>query len=389
VKTDWNEKEPAIRKRVLAHFVYDIISAEWDQGGSKLHTAISSGKYQEEISGSAWESALTSMFEKENVAQERKNVARASNADIAFLNCLYLTKFTAMDQLSLERFDIEHIATKDMMKDLIQRTSESGGLPISSIANLCYLPEFENRSKGKKTFYQDTGYLKRVTLQDLEEKFSFTRAEDLEWVSLPFDMGDFEDLKNEYFHFLQKRFEIQKKKFYEVMGINPQRIGVSVPKVQSTQINRPAVKISATYEPIVNSISKHFGREFFYQARTLVVDSTSKIGAILSYSKMYPQGTRRKYWFAVHPKKIEQCKADKAYYVFACSDDNVAVALPIDFLKLQLDSLNISNPEDSVRKYYHMVLFVNANNVTWLLSRPEIVEVDVSDYCIGIQSEHP
>lgn len=35
-----------------------------------------------------------------------------------------------------------------------------------------------------------------------------------------------------------------------------------------------------------------------------------------------------------------------------------------------------------------MVLFVNAHNVTWLLSRPEIAEVDVSDYCIGIQTEH-
>lgn len=387
VKPDWCEKEPAIRKRIFAHFVYDIISAEWDQGGTKLHTAISSGKYHEDIPASAWESALTNMFEREKTSQERKNVSNASNADIAFLNCIYLTRYTAMDQLSPGKFDIEHIATKDLMKDLIRTTSDSGGLPISSVANLCYLPEFENRSKGRKTFYQDNGYLSRVTLQEIEEKYSFTQKDDLEWVNLPFYMGDFEDLKNEYYAFLQKRFAIQKSKFYEAMGINPKAIGQALPPPRDATDNRARANISATYEPIVDSLSLHFGRPLSHLARTIVIDEENEIGAILSYSKMYPQGIRRKYWFALHPNKIAQCAAKQVYYVFTCSDDNVAVAFPIAYLTSRLEYLNTSNPDDPDKKYYHVVLFAAGDKVTWLLSKPEVREVDVSEFVIGVRTQ--
>lgn len=91
-KADWNEKEELIKKRVFEHFVFDIISVEWDQGSSKLHQAIVTGKYNEYIASSAWESALTNMYEKEKLSQERSSVRKASNADIAFLNCIYLNK---------------------------------------------------------------------------------------------------------------------------------------------------------------------------------------------------------------------------------------------------------------------------------------------------------
>ena len=384
-KASWDENENLVRKRIFAHFVFDIINVEWDQGGSKLHQAISSGKYHDDISASAWESALTNMYEKEKSCQERNKVAKASNADIAFMNCIYLTRFTAMDQLSLEKFDIEHIATKDLMKEIIQRTTETGGLPISSIANLCYLPEYENRAKGNKTFYQDTHYLSRVTLQDIEDKYSFTTEEDLEWVDLPFDMGDFEDLKNEYMAFIDKRFDIQKRKFYEVIGVDPKIIG-AVPTVEKAQTEARTerrihtLKVSATYEPIIRGLSSFFNREFINQSRTLVADTGNKIGVIMAYSKMYPQGTRRKYWFAIHPKKMEQSTAEKGYYVFACSDDNIAVAVPIDFLKERLECLNLSNQNIVDKKYYHMVLFVDGIKVSWLLSKPEIQEMDISHF---------
>ncbi len=387
IKSSWSENEPLIRKRVFSHFVYDIINSQWDQGSSKLHLWINSGKYHEDISASAWESALTNMYEKEVSCQERKNVAKASNADIAFMNCIYLTKFTALDQLSLERFDIEHIATKDLMKELIQKTAETGGLPISSVANLCYLPEYENRAKGKKTFYQDSNYLSRISLKDIEEKYSFTSKEDLEWVELPFDMGDFEDLKNEYLEFLQKRFSIQKRKFYEVMEVNPDVIGKSASTqnaLLSTQTDSKEIKPSATYEPVVRALSLYFGREFHYLARTIVKDFTNEICAVMAYSKMYPQGRRKKYWFAVHPKKMEQCSISNGYYVFACSDDHIAVAFPLDKLYHILDGLNVSNADNIQRKYYHMVLFVDGGKVSCLLSHPEVKEIDVSQYCFDM-----
>ena len=389
VKQSWTDNEELYKRRIFAHFVYDIIIVEWDQGSSKLHNAITSGKYMEPISPTAWESALSNLFEKEQARQERTKVDGVSKADIAFLNCIYLSKFTAMDQLSLEKFDIEHIAPQDLMKDLIKRTSENGGLPISCVANLCYLPEYENRAKGKKTFYQDTSYLTRVTLQDIEEKYSFTSSDDLEWVELPFDMGDFEDLKSEYLSFLQARFEIQKLRFYEVMGINPEE-AKRVP-TQNTIMTAPMqtgrlkkTKPSSTYDPIISALSHHFGKNLICNARTLVSDEAGKFAAVMAYSKMYPQGIRRKYWFAVHPKKIASCTAENNYYVFACSDDEIAVVFPMSALQGLIERLNVTNPENPGKRYYHMVLFAENGGAKCLLSHPEIAEIDVTEYCIHL-----
>lgn len=389
VKQNWTDNEELYKRRIFAHFVYDIIIVEWDQGSSKLHNAITSGKYMEPISPTAWESALSNLFEKEQARQERTKVDGVSKADIAFLNCIYLSKFTAMDQLSLEKFDIEHIAPQDLMKELIKRTSENGGLPISCVANLCYLPEYENRAKGKKTFYQDTSYLTRVTLQDIEEKYSFTSSDDLEWVELPFDMGDFEDLKSEYLSFLQTRFETQKLRFYEVMGISPEE-AKRVP-AQNTIMTAPMqtgrlkkTKPSSTYDPIISALSRRFGKNLICNARTLVSDEAGKFAAVMAYSKMYPQGIRRKYWFAVHPKKIASCTAENNYYVFACSDDEIAVAFPMSALQGLIERLNVTNPDNPEKRYYHMVLFAENGGAKCLLSHPEIAEIDVTEYCIHL-----
>ena len=56
-----------------------------------------------------------------------------------------------MDQLSIDKFDVEHIAPKEQMRKLIE-ACKGEGLPISCIANLCYLPEYVNRSKKDRNF---------------------------------------------------------------------------------------------------------------------------------------------------------------------------------------------------------------------------------------------
>ena len=124
-----------------------------------------------------------------------------------------------MDQLSIDKFDVEHIATKDEMKSL-NRLTNGEGLPISHIANLCYLPEYENRSKGSKNFYQDNEYLKKSgnTLETIESKYSFTKAEDLEFMDLPYNDSDFDALKEYYLEFIKSRNKIIKEKFLTALG---------------------------------------------------------------------------------------------------------------------------------------------------------------------------
>lgn len=83
---------------------------------------------------------------------ERKSIANPKSEEYVLLNCIYLNTFTAMDQLSVDKFDIEYIAPKEQMRKLID-VCKGDGLPVSCIANLCYLPEKANRSKGARKFY--------------------------------------------------------------------------------------------------------------------------------------------------------------------------------------------------------------------------------------------
>lgn len=218
-RKSWATNRPILEKNMVQHFVYDIITDEWSNGGTnKIYSAAKPNKYMKKIPKSAWESALNGWFEQEKMRNEKSKVASTTNADLVILNCIYLSTFTALDQLSIEKFDVEHIAPKDQMKDLIV-TCKDEGLPISNIGNLCYLPEYVNRSKKKKNFYQDTKYLNKINLSEVETKFSFTMKADLEWMDMPYSKGDYEQLKEFYMDFLKKRFNIQKDKFYTSLGI--------------------------------------------------------------------------------------------------------------------------------------------------------------------------
>ena len=53
-------------------------------------------------------------------------------------------------------------------------------LPVSCIANLCYLPEDINRGKGEKTIYEIHNMSMPIGV--LENKFSFTSSADFDWM---------------------------------------------------------------------------------------------------------------------------------------------------------------------------------------------------------------
>ncbi|MCT4605625.1 MAG: hypothetical protein N4A64_05880 [Marinisporobacter sp.] len=118
-RRSWTTNRPILEKNMVQHFVYDIITDEWSNGGTnKLHSVSKPNKYMKEIPKVAWESALSGWFEQENLRNEKSKVASTKNADIVILNCIYLSTFTALDQLSIEKFDVEHIAPKEIMYSL-------------------------------------------------------------------------------------------------------------------------------------------------------------------------------------------------------------------------------------------------------------------------------
>lgn len=220
-KDSWKSNQSKLSQNLLHHYVYDIIDGYWNEGSDKPYAAIKERKYNIEISKNAWNSLLNNYFE--NSLQQADTCYSAVKTptiqDQIILNCVYLDLFTANDQLGNQNFDIEHLATKKLMQQHLQNTGLAS-LPISSIANLCYLPQTGNRAKHEKTIYQQYGEDENL-IMNIEKKYSFTTKEELEWIELPYEINDQKELKADYENFLRTRFETMLKKFLNSLNIIP------------------------------------------------------------------------------------------------------------------------------------------------------------------------
>lgn len=218
-KDTWSRDKDIIYSRIQHHYVFGLVNNDWHDGGiGKMYSDVKERAFMEEISKKSWEGLLDGYFSKSLMAREVKKVANPTNADIVLLNCIYLNTFTVNDQLSNARFDVEHLATKERMKNLIQQT-QCMGLPISSIANQCYLPEDINRQKKSKTIYEeDREHKLLIPISEIEEKYSFTQPQDFDFLYLPYQNGDYKALEDYYVAFLEKRFDIQKQKIFKFLG---------------------------------------------------------------------------------------------------------------------------------------------------------------------------
>lgn len=223
-KSDWTDKLKILKITLPQHYVYDIISHNWAEGAfGKIYSILNENKYLHTIEKELWDSKLDDWLLNMNGRKEKKSVANPKSIEKLFLNCVYLNQFSAQDQLSESNFDIEHLATKESMKSIIKKHSWEG-LPISSIGNLCYLPEYDNRSKGSKTIYQDASYIdylktKDLVISDIEEKYTFTKENEMEWLSSAYEKGEYDVFYNEYIKFLTNRFEKMKSKFYSTLKV--------------------------------------------------------------------------------------------------------------------------------------------------------------------------
>jgi len=392
VKDTWNNNKNLLQKNMIQHYVCDILKNEWNDGGtSKIHKAAKPNKYLYPISTKVWETTLDSYFEQCNGRQESKNIAYPKKEDIVILNCIYLPIFSAMDQLSLDMYDIEHIATKEQMKKKIS-ICQGSGLPISSIGNLCYLPQKVNRSKGEKTFYQDKNYLKHIDLDEIESKYSFTKADDLKWLDTQYASGDFEVLKDNYLTFLKRRFQKQKQMLYNSLGIiisddfgDGDEEPIDDPTQQSSitkEATNVLTKSSNFHNLCVEPLNNQIGTSLHKISRSVYASDDEKVGVIISVSKEYTQGSKFKYWFAYHPYYRDRLeKYDKKYVAFGCGSEKTIVLLSINELESTKINLNHTEKGDSI--YWHIVFLKDEKeNMTWLLSKPDLKEIDITNKVI-------
>lgn len=212
----WRNTKKQIQKNAFYHYLSDILNQRWSgSGDSRLDEVIynidyySSPKTKEDM-----EHDLTHWFSVHNASRnESTNVASPKDPEKLLLAIIYINSFTALDHLNDTKYDIEHLATKGAMRKHL-KNFPANKLPISSFGNICLLPEYNNRRKKDKTIYMDNYYLTELhkscyTLKDIEDNFSFTVSDNLDWINKEYDT--FEDLKQAYTVFLSMRFEKQKE----------------------------------------------------------------------------------------------------------------------------------------------------------------------------------
>lgn len=71
--------------------------------------------------------------------------------------------------------------------------------------------------------------------------------------------------------------------------------------------------------------------------------------------------------------------------MLGCRNDTVTVIkFPRSFIESYLNRMNTSIDDNGNIRHYHIVLFKNPEGkMTMLLSKPDLAEIDVSEYIVG------
>jgi len=379
----WENKKGIIARNLRLYYVYDILIKYWYEGGNqKIHTAAKPNRYEIEISPRAWRTALDGFFDRSMSRVESKNIATPKSEEIVMLNCIYLNTFTAMDQLSIDKFDIEHIAPKEQMKKFIKKT-KGKGLPISCIANLCYLPEYVNRSKRDRNFYQDKKYLDYINLEEVESKFSFTTQEDMDWMDMPYEENDFDVLQSYYIDFCTSRFEKLKKLFCKSMEIDYDAMQNASSETDEEKAKDKNDTLSLD-NPSMKRVSISTGKKILKLRRNIYRSEDGKMGFVYSESKAYKQGDRQKYWYGYRKRPFEYLEnCEEKFIVYSLRDSNDVLLISEKEMDSFLKHLNISTEEDGTISHWHIVFLKDKQgHITQLLSKPDLKEIDMDKYKI-------
>lgn len=217
----WNNYHKALKENLLKRYFIDILNNNWrGSGDNKLNEIIWDPEYYTGyIDEKRVLSSMESWYEDYKYStSESKKVSSPSNKDKLVMSIIYANNLPIADVGRID-FDFEHLATKKLMKDHLQRfkniDSINAVLPISSVGNICLLPQTYNRRKKELTIYQDENFKDEIgkydlTLEDIEKMYSFTDKDDLMWIEDK--TMSFSQLKDEYYSFIDKRFSLIKDK---------------------------------------------------------------------------------------------------------------------------------------------------------------------------------
>jgi len=221
-KKDWESYKSKFKKYCFLNYLNDVLLNSWKGSGDNLldEVSLNSDYYTKERNRIEIGDIIENWYKQRKTSRlEFKNPKDPDAQDKILLSIIYSNKFTATDQLDTSKYDIEHLCPKNQMIEKLKKFQNIsvGKLPISSFANICLLPEWDNRKKKDKTIYQDTNYLKQIgsKLDIIQKKFTFTSEDMMKWILK--DHLTFDELKDDYYNFLDTRFHTQKQEILDIL----------------------------------------------------------------------------------------------------------------------------------------------------------------------------
>lgn len=208
------------KKWVFRRYLYDNLNNFWSgTGDSKIDEILKeSSYYTTEIKQSKFKEVLNVWFDRSNMnKRERVKVPNPNNLEKLLLVIIYMSKFTAENQLDRSKYDIEHLCPKNLLKGKIIYYKNEISLPISSFGNICILPQWDNRKTKDRVIYDDSDYMEKVKrdLNNIEEKYTFTEISMFDFLK---DKSLTEiEFQDQYMNFLNERFKIQSEKILNIL----------------------------------------------------------------------------------------------------------------------------------------------------------------------------
>lgn len=155
----------------------------------------------------------------------------------------------------------------------------------------------------------------------------------------------------------------------------------SEPKVDNNDIQtKPSSDDHVVFkESCIRRVSESIGQKLIKKSASEFVSADGKNGYVIRTSKIYPQGNLEKYWYAYRrPKNLSNCT--NQYYVFGCNNADTIIVIPISEIEAQIEGLNSTQGENGNPSYWHIVFLKdNKGRMTWLISKPKIHEIDISE----------
>lgn len=182
---DKNKKVIAnIRQYLYKHYLFDILRGAWSGSGDSKLAQITADpttcRYTRDVAKDEFEAAISGWLEENNSKVTLTNVSTEAKL---FLNYLLRGKIYNSNGVF---YDVEHCVPKAVIKRFF--LDKGITVPMSSVCNLIYIPDTDNRGKGELTYYEKqekepgTYTLNQEQLDDLvyprREELSFVDSTD-------------------------------------------------------------------------------------------------------------------------------------------------------------------------------------------------------------------